>query len=137
MKYLIQLNWRKLGMAGFLFFLIKGLIWLTLLMGAQKMFSQTPLKKNKMSDLKVAVYDTYVTKKDGSIMHFDILVPSDFKDLNQIYAFGQRYLATKGQAGQPLTSKECRFCHIEKADDDLKAVIEKEGFSIIEMQGCN
>jgi hypothetical protein len=106
-------------------------------LGAHEIFSQTTLKKKQMTDLKIAVYDTYVKKKDGSVMHFDILVPSDFKNLEKIYAFGRNYIAKKGQAGQPLTSKECRFCHIERADANLKAIIEKHGFGIIEMEGCN
>jgi hypothetical protein len=25
--------------------------------------------------MKVSVFDTYVTKKDGDLMHFDIIVP--------------------------------------------------------------
>ena len=30
--------------------------------------------------MKIAVWDTYVTKNDGQIMHFDILAPDDIKD---------------------------------------------------------
>jgi hypothetical protein len=30
--------------------------------------------------MKVAVWDTYVTKKDGSIMHFDIIADEEIKD---------------------------------------------------------
>lgn len=63
--------------------------------------------------MQVAVWDTYITKKDGSIMHFDIIVPSEIKEVALIYKYGKEYLRIKGQEGQPLTSKECRFCHIE------------------------
>jgi len=31
----------------------------------------------KQTEMKVAVWDTYVTKKDGSVMHFDIIVPEE------------------------------------------------------------
>jgi hypothetical protein len=86
--------------------------------------------------MKVAVWDTYVTKKDGSIMHFDIIAPETVKDTNIIYNYGKEYLATKGQDGQALTSKECRFCHIEmlqtKNEDEIKA----KGYFIIEMENC-
>jgi Domain of unknown function (DUF2024) len=113
---------KRFGYLGFAFFLIKGLIWIAVLMGFGKLFSN-----NKMIDtMKVSVYDTYVKKKDGTVMHFDILVPDNEKD----------YLATKGQAGQPLTSKECRFCHIEQADKDMEQAIASKGYFIIEMQGC-
>lgn len=39
--------------------------------------------------MKIAVWDAYVTKKDGTIMHFDILVPEEIKDSNVIYSFGE------------------------------------------------
>lgn len=73
----------------------------------------TSAQNNKTKTMEVAVWDTYVTKKDGSIMHFDIIAPEEIKDTTVIYGYGREYLKTKGQEGQPLTSKECRFCHIE------------------------
>jgi Domain of unknown function (DUF2024) len=87
--------------------------------------------------MKIAVYDTYVQKKDGKVMHFDILVPDSLKDDTTIHAYGHEYLATKGQEGQSLTSKECRFCQIEKADTEIEKAVEAKGYFIIEMQGCN
>ena len=30
--------------------------------------------------MQVAVWDTYVTKKDGSVMHFDIIAPDHIKE---------------------------------------------------------
>ncbi len=86
--------------------------------------------------MKVAVWDTYVTKKDGSIMHFDILAPEEIKDTTVIYNYGKAYLKTKSQDGQPLTSKECRFCHVEKATDEMILSIQQKGYYIIEMQNC-
>ncbi|QKZ14499.1 DUF2024 family protein [Spirosoma sp. KUDC1026] len=86
--------------------------------------------------MQVSVYDTYVTRTDGAVMHFDILVPSTLSSPVTIHAYGQAYLSTKGQAGQPLTAKECRFCHIEQATQEIEANITSQGFHIIEMQGC-
>lgn len=86
--------------------------------------------------MQVSVYDTYVTRTDGSVMHFDILVPSSLTNEATIHQYGKTYLTTKGQAGQPLTTRECRFCHIEQATDDIRASIAHQGFHIIEMQGC-
>jgi hypothetical protein len=86
--------------------------------------------------MKVAVYDTYVTKKDGQLMHFDILVPDTVTDVNAVYDFGKKYLGFKNQAGQPLSTKECRLCHIEEATEEMIHDIKQQGFSIIEMQGC-
>lgn len=87
--------------------------------------------------MQVAVWDTYVTKKDGSVMHFDILAPSEINNPDTIYGFGLQYLQLKNQEGQPLSSKECAFCHIEKATHEMMLTIQKQGYYIVEMQGCN
>lgn len=60
----------------------------------------------------MAVWDTYVTRKDGRVMHFDIIAPSSQRDTAVIHGHGRAYLERKGEAGQPLTAKECRFCHV-------------------------
>ncbi|OZI09768.1 hypothetical protein BWI93_02570 [Siphonobacter sp. BAB-5385] len=86
--------------------------------------------------MQVSVFDTYVTRTDGTLMHFDILVPSNVTCTDTIHQYGQTYLATKGQAGQPLTAKECQFCHIEQATEEVQTSITNQGFHIIEMQGC-
>jgi Domain of unknown function (DUF2024) len=131
MKKTISL--KRFGYVGFAFFLIKGLIWMAVLLGFGKLFSNN----KTIETMKISVYDTYVKKKDGTVMHFDILVPDSEKDTAKIHEFGRTYLATKGQAGQPLTSKECRFCHIEQAEPDVEQAIVSKGYFIIEMQGCN
>ena len=87
--------------------------------------------------MKIAVWDTYVTKKDGTIMHFDILVPEEIKDSNVIYSFGRKYLEMKSQAGQEISSKECIFCHTEIARPHWEEVIRKNGYFIVEMENCN
>ncbi|MGF1638409.1 MAG: DUF2024 family protein [Cyclobacteriaceae bacterium] len=87
--------------------------------------------------MKVAVWDTYVTKKDGSVMHFDIIAPQVVKDTAVIYNYGRHYLKTKGQEGQLLSAKECRFCHIETLRPQLKAEIDEKGYFIIEMENCH
>lgn len=124
---------KRFGYLSFAFFLIKGLIWIAVLMGFGKLFSNNKINNT----MKVSVYDTYVKKKDGTVMHFDILVPDSEKDTVKIHGFGRDYLATKAQAGQPLTSKECRFCHIEQADEAIEQAISTKGYFIIEMEGCN
>jgi Domain of unknown function (DUF2024) len=87
--------------------------------------------------MQVTVWDTYVTKKDGSVMHFDIIAPDHIKDSTIIYTFGQEYLQSKKQENKPLTAKECSFCHFEKATDEMVISIQQKGYYIIEMQNCN
>ena len=114
---------------------MKLFIQLVLLLACISSIGQTqPKTTNKM---KIAVWDTYVTKKDGSVMHFDILAPDTVKDTSVIYSYGKEYLKTKGQEGQPLSSKECRFCHLETPRPSWEADIKKQGYFIIEMENCN
>jgi len=86
---------------------------------------------------KVNVWDTYVTKKDGGIMHFDILAPVEISDTTTIYNYGKEYLITKGQEGQPISSKQCRLCHVEHLRPEWEADIIQKGYFIIEMEGCD
>ena len=99
-----------------------------------QVFSQT--QNSKTNNMKIAVWDTYVTKKNGAIMHFDILAPVEIKDTAIIYNFGKNYLKTKGQEGQSLSSKECRYCHVESLRPQWEADIKKQGYFIIEMENC-
>jgi len=87
--------------------------------------------------MKVAVWDTYVTRKDGSVMHFDIIVPESLKDSEVVRAHGREYLRSKGQEGQPLTATECIFCHLEEARPEWQAAIQQHGHYIYEMENCH
>ena len=86
--------------------------------------------------MKVAVWDTYVTKKDGAVMHFDILAPEEVKDSAIIYNYGKAYLKSKGQEGQALATEECNFCHVESLRPQWEADIKQQGYFIIEMENC-
>lgn len=86
--------------------------------------------------MEVAVWDTYVTKKDGTIMHFDIIAPTLITDETVICNFGNDYLKTKGQEGQLLTSKECQFCHVEMLKPQWENEIRHKGYYIYEMENC-
>ena len=87
--------------------------------------------------MQAAVWDTYVTKKDGSIMHFDIIAPAEIKDRSVIYNYGLEYLKKKGQDNQPLTASECNFCHVETVRPQWAEAIEQKGYFILEMENCN
>ena len=100
---------------------------------------QTLKFQNKMQQIakKVNVWDTYVTKKNGEIMHFDIIAPVEITDTSKIYNYGKDYLKNKGQEGQPLSSKQCKLCHIETLQPIWETEINNKGYFIIEMEGCN
>ena len=87
--------------------------------------------------MNVSVWDTYVTRDDGKIMHFDILVPSDLLDKDAVFQFGQKYLERKQIYSSTITTNECKFCHIEQATQEIMEQIQKNGYFIIEMENCN
>ncbi|WP_422859054.1 DUF2024 family protein [Flagellimonas sp. S174] len=86
--------------------------------------------------MKVSVWDTYVNRNDGIVMHFDILVPITVTEEETIFRFGKKYLDTKPFSTGELSAKKCRFCHIEHATEEMVTSIENEGFTIIEMENC-
>ncbi|MEO1049229.1 MAG: DUF2024 family protein [Bacteroidota bacterium] len=86
--------------------------------------------------MNVAVFDTWVRKQEGGLMHFDIVVPTETPN-QDVLDYGKAYLSHKGQGSRDLSAKECRFCHIESPGPEIIDSIERQGYHIIEMQGCN
>ena len=86
--------------------------------------------------MKVSVYDTYVPKDGNTVMHFDILV-EDSDSVENVYNYGKAYLDQKGIPDFELTTKECNFCHMENAPEQVEKEIRENGFYIIEMENCN
>ncbi|HMR57869.1 MAG TPA: DUF2024 family protein [Cyclobacteriaceae bacterium] len=86
--------------------------------------------------MKVAVWDTYVKKKDGTIMNFDILVPEEETNTEVIYGYGKEYLKTKSLPDYPLTSNHCTLCHFETPTDAVKESIHQKGYFIVEIKNC-
>ena len=86
--------------------------------------------------MKVSIWDTYVQKKDGEVMHFDIVAPDDITDEATIYEMGRKYLQSKDMQDFNLSAKQCSFCHHELASEEMEASISSQGFYIVEMEGC-
>ena len=87
--------------------------------------------------MKIAVWDTYVERPNGTKMHFDILVSEDVTDENRIYEYGRQYLESKSFETGSLDSKKCNFCHWEKATTEIESEIQKNGYYILEMENCS
>jgi hypothetical protein len=87
--------------------------------------------------MKIAVWDTYVQREDGKMMHFDILVDSSNVQADQVLELGRHYLGSKSFATDGLTARECRFCHIEEASPELVAQILLRNHAIVEMENCD
>jgi hypothetical protein len=65
--------------------------------------------------VRCAVYDTYVTKKDKQLMHFDVIVEADTPHEKAI-EYGKEYLERVGEKGQKMTQ-------------DLVSIISRSGRS--------
>jgi hypothetical protein len=85
--------------------------------------------------MECAVYDTYVTKKDGRIMHFDVIVESSTPH-DKAIEYGKNYLKQVGQNGQRMTQEECQFCHVQQAPGEVEQSIKRTGYFIQPMEGC-
>jgi hypothetical protein len=85
--------------------------------------------------MECAVYDTYVTKKDGRIMHFDVIVEANTPHEKAI-EYGKEYLESVDQGGQKMTQEECQFCHIQAAPPVVANDISQSGYYIQKMEGC-
>ena len=85
--------------------------------------------------MECAVYDTYIRKKDGKTMHFDVVVEASTPQERAI-EYGRQYLSIAGQTGQQMTQEECQFCHIQEAPPFVEKAIEQNGYWIQKMEGC-
>jgi hypothetical protein len=85
--------------------------------------------------MQCAVYDTYVERKDGKTMHFDVIVEENTPHEKAI-EYGKQYLESAGQGGQRMTQEECQFCHIQEAPPAVERDIVSKGFYIQKMEGC-
>lgn len=109
----------------------------TLLIGITVQAQQPKNMNEQTKAAEVAVWDTYVTRKDGRMMHFDIIAPSSQRDTAVIHGYGQAYLEGKGEGEQSLTARECRFCHVRALQPTWEADIRRQGYFILEMENCD
>lgn len=82
-----------------------------------------------------AVYDTHITKRDGSRMHFDIVVPDGTPHLT-VLQYGKEYLRSVSQESQPLTTSNCEFCHKEQPNPASSEAISRQGYHVYKLEGC-
>lgn len=85
--------------------------------------------------MEVSVYDTYVPRENNTLMHFDILVESSTSE-KDVLLYGTDYLRRKNIGAAELTTKQCRYCHMEIAPPEVEEAINDFGFFIIEMENC-
>lgn len=84
--------------------------------------------------MQLDVYDTYARTADGRRLHFDVLVLNDTHDRAQTFA--EDWLKSIGIAGAEVTLERCRFCHTESASPEVARQVARDGYLILQMEGC-
>lgn len=85
--------------------------------------------------MQVDVYDTYADSRRGKVIHFDVLVPKGtHKDI--AYQYAQKWLKEIGEEPAKLKQTSCNFCHTENSVPEVEADVAKQGFFILQMEGC-
>lgn len=121
----------------------RGLIAVGLFLLVKASFAQVEKKqrpnqnpKTMETMIKVAVWDTYVKREDGRLMHFDIVVPEN-TEKEKVFSYGTEYLRAKGIKGVQVTNRESRYCHSEMAKPEVQKAILEKGYYIFEMENCD
>lgn len=85
--------------------------------------------------MQIYVYDTYVKAQDGHTMHFDVF--TEVKDDQKAVEYAKQWLISIGETDATISSKECKFCHSQSAPNDVVAAINRDGYFIYKMEGCD
>lgn len=83
--------------------------------------------------MKAAVWDSYIKKANGNVLHFDVVVHDSRSESTLVYKYADEYLKSKGIDEAEINIKNCQFCHIETLTEKMKFDIELKGYHIIEM----
>lgn len=85
--------------------------------------------------MQVDVYDTYARSAKGHIIHFDVLVPNG-TDADQAFSYAKKWLTEIGENADALDQSRCNFCHVEQAKPNVQDDIQKQGYHILQLEGC-
>ena len=86
--------------------------------------------------MKVAIWDIHAIKKDGSVIHFEIIIPGDVKNINLVYSYYREFFKPK-KLRIKLSSIEYCIHHREVANKEIISLIKEKGYYLIEKEGCN
>lgn len=84
--------------------------------------------------MNVKIFDTHVRTHDGRYLHFDVL--TDSGDAERAGEFASTWLASRGVQAADISQSQCQFCHSEFASPAVAEAIEKQGYFILPLQGC-
>ena len=85
--------------------------------------------------MKALVYDSFAPKREGRLLHFDVLVPAG-TSAETALAAGRAFLEQLGEDPMRLEQSRCTFCHVETAPPEVAANIRATGHYILPLDGC-
>ena len=84
---------------------------------------------------KIHVFDTYATRKNGRIMHFDVVLAE--RDDAKALASARQWLASLGETDAEVSQERCCYCHSEEqAPPQIEQEISDRGYAIYRLEGC-
>jgi hypothetical protein len=126
MKFSVKKFAKRFGVAAFLFFFIKGLVWLAVFFGLAKLFF--PDRTQKTAG-ELSVWHAYATDTSNQLLHFKMIVPEVVQDTAAIIEYGRHFLREQRGAGHALSVKHCPSCTVEQ-DKTLKKTIKEKGYAV-------
>ena len=85
--------------------------------------------------MQLEIYNTYARDSDGGLMHFDVLVPAGTGQAIARQKAAQ-WLDSVGLATNLLRLDSCEFCHVEEANPEFDRQVSRQGYAILQMEGC-
>lgn len=116
----------RFGIAAFLFFFIKGLIWLAVFFG----LAQLIWPKNEVEAYQV--WEAHVQDTARQTLRFHIMAPEENADSATVHQFGRRYLENKDHPYHELTVRPCPDCPIDREASEVRQVLKEQGYAIYE-----
>lgn len=126
MKFSAKELAKKFGVAAFLFFFIKGLVWLAVFFGLAKLV--WPDRAEKAAG-ELSVWHAYATDTSDQKLHFKMIVPETVQDTAAIIEYGRHFLREQRGSGHALSVKHCPTCTVEQ-DKTLKKTIKEKGYAV-------
>ena len=126
MKFSVKKLAKRFGVAAFLFFFIKGLVWLAVFFGLAKLV--LPDRTEKPAG-EWSVWHAYATDTSDQMLHFKMIVPETVQDTAAIIEYGRHFLRERSGGGHALSVKHCPTCTVER-DKTLKKTIKEKGYAV-------
>jgi len=127
MKFSVKKVAKRFGFAAFLFFFIKGLVWLAVFFGLAKLIFPD---NAKTAVGELSVWHASVVDTNDQLLQFKMVVPDTLQDTMVIMNYGWHFLQEKVQKEEVLSIKYCPTCKIEHSKI-LTESIKGKGYAII------